>query len=154
MGERAGAALAEAKLRPQIKQMPLHLTKVAYGCDSIDYLAERLALKAAHLPNAFIVTRYLPKRATEIEGGSLYWIIKHQLVGRSPIVKFGEAEGGRVAIHLESRLILVQARPKRAHQGWRYLEGKDAPPDLGEAGAGISELPPALVGELAAMGLI
>jgi hypothetical protein len=59
-----------------------------------------------------------------------------------------------VAIYLEPRLVLVQARPKRAHQGWRYLEGADAPTDLGEAGAGIAELPPALVGELAAMGLI
>jgi hypothetical protein len=133
--------------------MALHLTKVAYGCDSIDYLAERLALKAAHLP-AFLVTRYLPKRAVEIEGGSLFWIVKHQLVGRSPILGFGEAEGGKVAIHLEPRLILVQARPKRAHQGWRYLEGKDAPPDLGEAGAGVSEMPPEMVGKLAGLGLI
>ncbi|WP_404335983.1 DUF1489 family protein [Sphingomonas sp. MMS12-HWE2-04] len=133
--------------------MPLHLTKVAYGCDSIDYLQERLALKAAHAP-AFLTTRYLPKRHEEIEGGSLFWIIKHQLIGRSPILGFGEAEGGRVAIHLEPRLILVQAQPKRAHQGWRYLEGVDAPADLAEAGAGIAELPPALVGELAAMGLL
>lgn len=134
--------------------MPLHLTKVAYGCDSIDYLTERLALKAAHLP-AFLVTRYLPKRHDEIGGGgSLFWIVKHQLVGRSPILGFGEAEGGKTAIHLEPRLILVQARPKRAHQGWRYLEGSDAPPDLGDAGAGIDELPPQLVGELSAMGLI
>ncbi len=134
--------------------MPLHLTKVAYGCDSIDYLAERLALKAAHEP-AFLTTRYLPKRHAEIGGqGSLFWIIKHQLIGRSPILGFGELEGGRTAIYLEPRLVLVQARPKRAHQGWRYLEGKDAPPDLGEAGAGISELPPALVGELAGLGLI
>jgi hypothetical protein len=133
--------------------MPLHLTKVAYGCESIDYLVERLALKAAHLP-AFLTTRYLPKRATEIEGSSLYWIVKHQLIGRSPILKFGDAEGGKVAIHLEPRLILVQARPKRAHQGWRYLEGADAPPDLDDAGAGIADLPPALIGELAAMGLI
>ena len=133
--------------------MPLHLTKVAYGCDSIDYLIERLALKAAHQPS-FLVTRYLPKRAGEIGGGSLFWIIKHQLVGRSPILGFGEADGGKVAIHLEPRLILVHARPKRAHQGWRYLEGKDAPPDLGEAGAGVAEMPHRLVGELAAMGLI
>jgi hypothetical protein len=138
--------------------MPLHLTKVAYGCDSIDYLAERLALRAAHQPS-FLTTRYLPKRHAEIvgegmAGGSLFWIVKHQLVGRSPILSFGEAEGGKTAIYLEPRLILVQARPKRAHQGWRYLEGKDAPPDLGEAGAGIADLPPALVGELAAMGLL
>ena len=133
--------------------MPLHLTKVAYGCDSIDYLQERLALRAAHQPS-FLTTRYLPKRAAEIEGGSLFWIIKHKLVGRSPIVGFGEAEGGKVAIYLEPRLILVQAVPKRAHQGWRYLEGDAAPPDLGDAAEGVAELPPALVGELAAMGLI
>ena len=133
--------------------MPLHLTKVAYGCDSIDYLIERLALKAAHQP-AFLVTRYLPKRAGEIEGGSLFWIVKHQLVGRSPILAFGEAEDGKVAIHLQPRLILVQARPKRAHQGWRYLEDEDAPPDLGEAGEGIAGLPPAMVGRLAGLGLI
>ena len=136
-----------------IAAVPLHLTKVAYGCDSIDYLIERLALRSAHQPS-FLTTRYLPKRHVEIAGGSLFWIIKHQLIGRSPITGFGEAEGGKTAIYLEPRLILVQARPKRAHQGWRYLEGDSAPPDLGEAGAGISELPPALVGELAAMGLI
>jgi hypothetical protein len=134
--------------------MPLHLTKVAYGCDSIDYLTERLALKAAHLPTAFLTTRYLPKRAEEIEGGSLFWIIKHQLVGRSPILGFGEAPDGKVAIHLEPKLILVQARPKRAHQGWRYLEGADAPPDLGDAGEGVAEMPADMVGKLAAMGLI
>src|SRR3954471_2237667 len=134
--------------------MPLNLTKVAYGCDSVDYLRERLAQRAAHGPTSFLTTRYLPIRHEEIAGGSLFWIIKHQLIGRSPITGFGEAEGGRVAIYLEPRLVLVQARPKRAHQGWRYLEGADAPTDLGEAGAGISELPPGLVGELAAMGLI
>ena len=133
--------------------MPLHLTKVAYGCDSIEYLHERLALKAAHQP-AFLTTRYLPKRHTEIEGGSLFWIIKHQLIGRSPILGFGEAEGGRVAIYLEPRLVLVQARPKRAHQGWRYLEHADAPIDLGSDTGGIAALPPVLVGKLAELALI
>ena len=138
--------------------MPLHLTKVAYGCDSIDYLQERLALRAAHQPS-FLTTRYLPKRHAEIAGdgiggGSLFWIVKHKLIGRSPITGFGEAEGGKVAIYLEPRLILVQAVPKRAHQGWRYLEGDAAPPDLGDAAEGVAELPSALVGELAAMGLI
>jgi hypothetical protein len=138
--------------------VPLHLTKVAYGCDSIDHLAERLALKAAHEP-AFLTTRYLPKRAMEIAGegiggGSLFWIVKHKLIGRSPIIGFGEAEGGRVAIYLEPRLVLVHPLPKRAHQGWRYLEGENAPPDLGEGGDGADELPPALLGELAAMGLV
>ena len=132
--------------------MPLHLTKVAFGCDSVDYLAQRLAARGGTWG---LATRYLPKRHEEIgREGSLFWILKRQLVGRAPIVGVGEAEGGRTAILMEPRLILVAARPKRAHQGWRYLEAKDAPPDLGEAGAGLDELPPALMGELAGLGLI
>lgn len=130
--------------------MPLHITKVAYGCDSVAFLEERLALRAAHGPS-FLTTRYLPKRHEEIVGGSLFWIIKHQLIGRTPIVAFGEADGGRVAIHLEPKLILVAPRPKRAHQGWRYLEGADAPPDLGSGD--FAALPAELAGKLAELGL-
>jgi hypothetical protein len=133
--------------------VPLHLTKVAYGCDSIEYLQERLALKAAHQP-AFLTTRYLPKRHEEIVGGSLFWIIKHQLIGRSPILGFGEAEGGRVAIYLEPRLVLVQARPKRAHQGWRYLTDADAPVDLAGGTDDLAALPTGMVRELASLYLI
>ncbi|WP_448662790.1 DUF1489 family protein [Sphingomonas sp. CJ20] len=133
--------------------MPLHLTKVAFGCDSIDFLQERLALRAAQGP-AVLTTRYLPKRHEEIVGGSLFWILKHQLVGRSPILGFGEAEENRVAIHLEPRLILVQARPKRAHQGWRYLEGADAPADLGDSSGDVAAMPPEMMGQLSAMGLL
>lgn len=132
--------------------MPLHLTKVAFGCDSIDYLAQRLASRGGPWG---LVTRYLPKRHEEIvDGGSLFWILKHQLVGRTPILGFGEAEGGRVAIQMEPRLILVHPHPKRAHQGWRYLEGENAPRDLGEGGDGAEDLPPALLGELSSMGLV
>jgi hypothetical protein len=30
--------------------------------------------------------------------------------------------------------VLTQPVPRRAFQGWRYLEAKDAPADLGRAG--------------------
>ena len=134
--------------------MPLHLTKVAFGAHSTEHLAERLQARATEGP-LFLTTRYLPKRHEEVAGaGSLYWIIKHQLVARSAILHFGEAEGGRVAIHLASPLVLVQARPKRAHQGWRYLEGADAPIDLGGDASGVAELPPGLMGKLAELALI
>ncbi len=138
--------------------MPLHLTKVAFGATSVDHLDERLTARAA-AGELFLTTRYLPKRHEEVagpvgQGGSLFWIIKHQLVARSPIVGFGEAEGGRVAIHLAPGLVLVQARPKRAHQGWRYLEDADAPIDLGGAASGLADMPPALVGKLAELALI
>lgn len=134
--------------------MPLHLTKVAFGAASLDILTERLRVRGEAGP-VFLTTRYLPKRHVEIAGqGSLFWIVKHQLVARSPIVSFGEAEGGRVAIHIDPALRLVQARPKRAHQGWRYLEESDAPVDLGESAGGIGEMPTGLIGKLAELALI
>ena len=138
--------------------MALHLTKVAFGAESVEHLAERLRARAADGP-VFLTTRYLPKRHEEVAGpkgigGSLFWILKHQLIARSPILRFGEAEGGRVAIHIDPVLVLVSARPKRAHQGWRYLEDVDAPDDLA-AGAELDEaMPAALIGRLAALALI
>ncbi|WP_448501580.1 DUF1489 family protein [Sphingomonas sp.] len=128
----------------------LHITKVAYGAETLDDIRNWFAGDRV----AYVTTRYLPKRATEIAGaGSLYWVHKHQLVARSPILGFSEAPGGRYRIEVD-RLILVQARPKRAHQGWRYLEHKDAPPDLGDAGEAIAAMPTAMVGQLSELGLI
>ena len=50
-------------------------------------------------------------------------------------------------------LQLVPPKPKRAHQGWRYLEEDDAP--TGESdGTGLSDLPPRLYGKLAALALV
>jgi hypothetical protein len=139
--------------------MALHLTKVAFGIAHLDELAARIEMRAA-TGGMVLTTRYLPKRHEEVlganagGGGSLYWILKHQLIARSPILHFGEAEGGRVAIHLEPLLVLVAARPKRAHQGWRYLEGVDAPADLGGDAGGAEALPAALLGKLAELALI
>ena len=134
--------------------MPLHMTKVAFGATSVDHLAERLKQRGEAGP-VFLTTRYLPKRHGEIAGqGSLYWILKHQLIARSPILSFGEAEAGKVAIHIDPRLILTAARPKRAHQGWRYLDHADAPLDLAGDASGIAEMPTALVGKLSELALL
>jgi len=134
--------------------MPLHLTKVAFGHSEVAHLAERLRQRGEEGP-LLLTTRYLPKRHEEIAGqGSLFWIVRHTLVGRSPILGFGEAEGGRVSIRLDPVLRLVAARPKRAHQGWRYLEHADAPPDLGEGAGGLADMPPALLGKLSELGLV
>ena len=134
--------------------MALHLTKVAFGAVSVEHLTDRLRERGEAGP-LFLTTRYLPKRHEEVSGaGSLFWIIKHQLVARSPILHFGEAEGGRVAIHLDPVLVLVHARPKRAHQGWRYLEGTDAPVDLAGDGSGVAAMPAALMGRLAELALL
>ncbi|OYY73152.1 DUF1489 family protein [Sphingomonas sp. 28-63-12] len=134
--------------------MPLHLTKVAFGATGTDHLAERLLARAADGP-LFLTTRYLPKRHAEIAGlGSLFWILKHQLIARSPITGFGEAEAGKVAILLDPQLILVSAMPKRAHQGWRYLEGGDAPADLVGDATDSDQMPAMLMSKLTALALL
>lgn len=132
----------------------LHLTKVAFGVASLEELDERLNARAA-AGTLFLTTRYLPKRHAEIAGqGSLFWILKHNLVARSPVLGFDEAEGGRTAILLGHPLVRVRPQPKRAHQGWRYLEGADAPVDLAEGMGDAGGLPGALQSELAALGLL
>lgn len=128
----------------------LHLTKVAFGATSID---EMLGWWADRGDVARLTTRYRPKRASELIGGSLFWILKHQLVARTEILDFEEAEGGRTNIVVSSRIVRVRPIPRRAHQGWRYLEPGDAPGDM-FSGDGADALPPALVGELALLGLI
>lgn len=130
--------------------MPLHLTKVAYGATSIDEVVEWFARRD---PVTRHTTRYKPKRFAEMEGGSLYWILKHRLVARTPILGFEDAEGGRTDILLSNQLVRVRPVPRRAHQGWRYLEGPDAPPDLA-TGEDAADLPPELQAELAGLGLI
>jgi hypothetical protein len=132
---------------------PLHITKVAFGCASLDVLAERLDGRA-DTGETTVGTRYKPKRADELIGGSLFWIIKHQLVARSTILGFGEGAEGRCVIRVASGLVPVRTYPKRAHQGWRYLTGADAPPDLADGDVALGELPPRLISELAALALI
>jgi hypothetical protein len=131
--------------------MALHLTKVAFGAASLDDLFAWFESRGSE---AFLTTRYLPKRHAEIvEGGSLFWILKHQLVARSPILRFAEAEGGKTHIVIDTRTVRVMPRPCRAHQGWRYLADADAPRDLDEAAAG-EMLPADLAGELSRLGLV
>lgn len=131
--------------------MPLHLTKVAYGAASLDDLHGWFAGGSGE---ARLTTRYCPKRHQEVVGGSLYWVLKHHLVARSPILGFEEAEGGRTHIVISTRLVDVRACPRRAHQGWRYLEDKDAPPDLASADACCDAMPLELASELTRLGLV
>jgi len=133
--------------------MPLHMTKIAFMSESPETLRAWLE---SHRDSgeARLTTRYLPKRVAEMTGGSLYWIHSHILVGRSPIIGFQPTPEGRHWIRLEPRLIAVEGRPKRAHQGWRYLEDKDAPPDLGDGAEGAAIIPPAMLSELARLGLV
>ncbi len=131
----------------------LHISKVAVGCASFDALRKRQESRVSDgcVP---IVTRFKPKRADELIGGSIYWIIKHRLTARQAILGFAEAEDRRTLIRLDPDLVLVSAFPKRAHQGWRYLSPEDAPTDLGDGDNGLAALPPRLALKLAGLALI
>ena len=137
--------------------MPLNMTKIAYRSESPATLRHWLESHKDHPATdgeARLTTRYLPKRHAEMVGGSLYWIHAKKIVGRSPIIGFMDNGEGRQWIRLEPRLIAVQPIPKRAHQGWRYLEEKDAPADLGDGAEGAEEMPAEMLGELANLGLV
>lgn len=132
--------------------MPLHLTKVAFGCRTLDALEKRVAARGRD-GEVRVVTRMRPKRIDELIGGSLHWIVKHRLVARQEILRFEDRKDGRIDIVLSATLELIPAVPKRAHQGWRYLSDDDAP-GADADGSGLSELPPLLYGKLAALALV
>ena len=131
----------------------LHLTKVAFGCDSYKMLAARIAAREAERALK-LTTRYRPKRHEEIVGGSLFWILKHRLVGRCEILGFEDADAGRTQIVLKPKLIPVDTVPRRAHQGWRYLAVADAPRDVSDASEAGGALPRDLNRQLAELGLV
>jgi hypothetical protein len=131
----------------------LHITKVAVGCVSLEMLAERIAGRVEE-GWAPVFTRHRPTRADALIGGSLFWILRHRLVARQTILGFDATEDKKCAIRLDARLVLVQAWPRRAHQGWRYLADADAPPDRDDSGDGLGALPPGLRSELSALELL
>jgi hypothetical protein len=134
--------------------MKLNISKVAVGCASLDALhaRQRLRLSGGVVP---IVTRFRPKRAEELIGGSIYWIVKHRIVVRQTILGFADREEDRrTIVRLDPLLVAVRALPRRAHQGWRYLEAADAPLDLDGDDSGLAGLPAELTGRLAALALI
>jgi hypothetical protein len=145
--------------------MTLNLIKLAVGCDSVkdlqDWVRERMRqAKAQGLPRRHVhITRMMPKRNEELlDGGSLYWVIKGQVAARMRLIgidPFRDKAGvGRCRIVMEPRVVPVTPRPMRAFQGWRYLNVKDAPPDLSKSGKGLVGMPEPLRRELRELGLL
>jgi hypothetical protein len=130
----------------------LHLTKVAFACRDLEMLQQRIAGRAIG-GEIRVVTRMRPKRAPELIGGSLHWIVKHRLIACQEILRFDDREDGRIEIVCSAELVTVSPRPRRAHQGWRYLEEEDAP-SADEDESGLGMLPPRLYGRLAALALV
>jgi len=129
----------------------LHLTKVAFACTDLSALQQRITSRTVE-GEVRVPTRMRPKRAGELIGGSLHWIVKHRLIAAQEILRFEDREDGRIDIVCSAELRPVSPTPRRAHQGWRYLEESDAP--KGDDGSGLGALPPLLYRRLAALALI
>ena len=145
--------------------MSLNLIKLCVGCDSVkdlqDWIKERLAQKKkrGEKPEHFHTTRMVPKRCEELlDGGSLFWVIRGEVLCRQKLIDvrpFTDKAGiGRCRLVLQPKVVLVQPRPYRAFQGWRYFTEKDAPPDLDRAAPGARDMPEQMRRELRELGLL
>jgi hypothetical protein len=141
----------------------IHMIKLCVGVASFEelesYRNERAHWWGADYGENVHVhrTRTRPRRAAEMEGqSSIYWVISGVVRCRQRILRLAEAADseGRPCcdIIMAPDLVKVSPRPKGPFQGWRYLDGKDAPPDLGDgaSGQGAEEI----AEELARLGLI
>jgi hypothetical protein len=128
------------------------MTKVAFACRNLEALQARVARRAVD-GEIRIATRMRPKRADELVGGNLFWIVRHTIIAGLEILRFEDREDGRIDIVCSAELKTVAPTPRRAHQGWRYLEDKDAP-STDDGGTGLANLPPHLYGRLAELALV
>jgi hypothetical protein len=143
--------------------MALHLIKLCVGVDSVqeleNWIVEKRRKTKGNAREHIHTTRMVPKRADELlDGGSLFWVIRGELICRQTLLDvrpFVDREGiGRCRLVLEPKVVLVEPRPHRAFQGWRYLVAKEAPRDLGRVAPGVAKLPENLRRELRELGLL
>ncbi|MHA6326913.1 DUF1489 family protein [Roseivivax sp. CAU 1753] len=139
---------------------PVHLLKLSAGTESVETLIAWQASARARGPDGLPrhVTRMWPRKEPQIvDGGSIYWVIKGLIQCRQRVLRLDEVIRGdgirRCAIVLDPVLVRVAPAPRRPFQGWRYLAAGDAPVDLSAGRADDDDLPPALAGALADIGV-
>lgn len=138
--------------------MPLHMVKLCVGVSDIEELESWVKDCRQGIDSLDHVTRMFPKRSAEIlPGGSLYWVMRGMILCRQPISALEPVTGQdgieRCRIVFKPQIVPVRPTPKRAFQGWRYLEAEGAPPDLARA-ARVTGMPEKLRRELAELGLL
>lgn len=135
--------------------MTVHLVKLCVGVETVqdlrDWQLERLRglARAGETPELRHRTRQTPRRRDEIlDDGSLYWVVKGFVVVRQRILDLRDAskDDGTAccAIMLDPELVGTRPHPRRAFQGWRYLEAADAPPDMRTLDQADRDMPPGM----------
>jgi len=140
--------------------MALNILKLCVGADSVEDLLQWQDQHLGHWPagRAEHITRMWPKRAEEVlDGGSLYWVIKGQVLARQRILALEPRQGAdgiaRCALVLDAQVIRTEAAARRPFQGWRYLAAEESPRDLPKGRALETTLPASLAQALAEIGL-
>lgn len=113
--------------------MALHMIKLCVGASTVEELLDWQRHREPSGP-WIMRTRMTPKRADELtDGGSLYRVFKGVILCRQAILEVntvGQGVNARCEVTLDPTPVRVTPTPRRAFQGWRYLDPKDAPPDL------------------------
>lgn len=128
--------------------MPLHLIKLVVGLNSLKDFAtwqQQEVMPYSGQKANIVRTRFKPKRAVEIleSCGSIYRVIGGQIICRQRILGFetveNTARGTHCLILTHTDIIKTRPTPRRAFQGWRYLQDNDAPRDVGPYRHGENE---------------
>src|ERR1700741_2826036 len=106
--------------------MPLHMIKLCVGCDTVEDLLDWHAADVGGGRPWVMHTRQTPKRAAEmVDGGSVYRVFKGGILFRPEVLAIstvGEGVNARCEVALKPEVVRVAPTPRRAFQGWRYLE--------------------------------
>jgi hypothetical protein len=132
--------------------MTVHLIKLCVGVETVEELATWQAERLKRLKRARKTvelchrTMQMPRRREEVlDGGSLYWVIKGFVLVRQRVLDLRpdvkEDATACCGIVLDKELVATRAHPRRAFQGWRYLEAQDAPKDAGVIDAAADDMP-------------
>lgn len=138
----------------------LNLVKLCVGVEHPDELMawqqQRITQTGYNHPTH--VTRMWPRRADELlNGGSLYWVMRGEIKARQAITDLKEVRGEdgirRCCIILGQDMIRTVIVPRRAFQGWRYLDVQSAPEDLPDGSLTDDVLPDELASALVNLGV-
>ncbi len=136
------------------------MVKLCVGVEHPDELVvwQQKRMAQTGLDNPIHVTRMWPRREEELlDGGSLYWVMRGEIKARQTIEGLTEVRGEdgikRCGIILGKEMIKTVIVPRRAFQGWRYLDAQSAPEDLPEGSVTDDVLPDDLASALVNLGV-
>lgn len=149
--------------------MALHLLRgMPPQINGKDIDFERFVRLIGRLPQNHLFgswTSRAPRRVDELDGGSVYYVVSREIRFRMPLVRVETVQefqpdvpvdpkfANHVSLTCRCEIVMVDPRPVRFMRGWRYLEAKDAPPDLDQSQLQTDNDHGALPAELRELGL-